>query len=268
MLVEEVGVEVGQLDRVLDLLDLVVEPADVAVPDVGDLFEHELLDLGPRDALDQEAGTTVHEEVVAGAQLLAEQRGGELAHPFLVGPAHDQGAVLALEELLEHHDLAGHVGGSGQHHVERLVERDLLAAIHGVDVDLGVHRDPHLAAGGEDVDGAVVVGAEEGAVGRRRHRELLHLFPEGGDVLARLAEGGGQAFVLRHRLLELALGLEDPLLQGAHPLGGVLEAAPEDDDLFLEALQLPLEVADLAFVLGETTLVLGCHVTTSSVPRN
>ena len=55
VLVEQVGVEVRQLDRVLDLLDLVVEAADVVVGDVGDLFEHELLDLGPREPLDEQA---------------------------------------------------------------------------------------------------------------------------------------------------------------------------------------------------------------------
>ena len=41
--------------------------------------------------------------------------------------------------------------------------------------------------------------------------------------------------------------------------GCVLEAAPEDDDLFLERLQLVLEIADLALVLGEASLVLGGH---------
>ena len=133
-----------------------------------------------------------------------------------------------------------------------------------VDVDLGVHGDAHLAAGGEDVDGAVVVGAEEGAVGRRRHRELLDLFAQRGDVLARFAEGGREALVLRDGLGELALGLEDLLLEGADPLRGVLEPAAQDDDLFLEALQLALELVDLALVLGETPVVLGSHAITSS----
>ena len=188
---------------------------------------------------------------------------GELAHALLVGAADDQRAVPALEELLEDDDLAGDLGAAGEHDVERLVERDLLAALDAVDLDLGVHRDPHLAAGGEDVDGAVVVGAEEGAVRRRRHRELLDLFAERGDVLARLAQGGGEPLVLGDGLGELALGLEDPLLERADPLGGVLEAAPEDDDLFLEGLQLALEVADLPLVLGEAPLVLGSHAVTS-----
>ena len=263
VLVEHLGVEVRQLDRVLDRVDLVVEAADVVVGDVGDLLEDELLDLGSRDALDQQAGAAVHEEVVAGAQLLAEQRRPELAHALLVGPADDQRAVLALEELLEDDDLARHLGAAGEHHVERLVERDLLAAHDRVDVDLGVHRDAHLAAGGEDVDGAVVVGAEEGAVGRRRHRELLDLFAERGDVLARFTEGGGEALVLGDGLLELALGLEDLLLERADALGGVLEPAAQHHDLFLEALQLTLEVVDLPLVLGQTPVVLGSHAITS-----
>ncbi len=82
-------------------------------------------------------------------------------------------------------------------------------------------------------------------------------------MLARFTQGGGEAFVLGDGLLELALGLEDLLLEGADPLGGVLEPAAEDDDLFLEALQLALEVVDLALVLGQTPVVFGSHAITS-----
>ena len=93
VLEEEVGVQVRQLDRVVDLLDLVVEAADVGVGDVGDLFEHELLDLGPRDALDEQAAAAVHEQVLAGAQLHAEQVVAELGDALLVGAADDQRAA-------------------------------------------------------------------------------------------------------------------------------------------------------------------------------
>ena len=249
--VEQVRVEVRQLDGVLDRVDLVVESADVVVGDVGDLFEHELFDLGSRQALDEQPGACVHEQVITGAELHADQRGAELADALLVGPADDDGAVAARQHLLEHDDLTGDVAGARQHDVERLVERDLLASLDVVEVDLGVHRDAHLAPGGEDVDGAVVVGAEVGAVGRRRHRELLDLLAQGGDVLPRLAQGGGEAFVLRHGLRELALRLEEALLERAHPLGCILEAAAQDRDLVVEGLQLPLELANLALVLGE-----------------
>ena len=122
-----------------------------------------------------------------------------------------------------------------------------------------MQRDPHLAAGGEDVDGAVVVRREERAVRRRRHRELLDLFAQRADVLARLAQRRRELLVLGDGLGELALGLEQALLERADALGGVLEAAAEDDDLFLERLQLLLQLADLALVLAEASLVLRSH---------
>ena len=147
----------------------------------------------------------------------------------------------------------------GEHDVQRLVEHDLLAAAQHFDVDLGVQRDAHLAAGGEDVDGAVVVGAEVGAVRGRRHRELLDLFAQRGDVLARLAEGGGELLVLGDGLGELALRLEQPLLERADPLRRVLEAAAQDDDLLLEGLDRLLQLVDLRLVFGQSPFVLGRH---------
>ena len=70
-------------------------------------------------------------------------------------------------------------------------------------------------------------------------------------MLARLAQGGGQLLVLGDGLGELALGLEQSLLEGADALGGVLQPAAEDDDLLLEALDRLLELGDLRLVLGQ-----------------
>ena len=122
-----------------------------------------------------------------------------------------------------------------------------------------MQRDAHLAAGGEDVGGAVVVGAEERAVARRRHRELLDVFAERGDVLARLTQRGRELLVLGDGLGELALGLEQALLERADALRGVLQPATEDDDLFLEALDRLLELGDLPLVIGQPALVLRGH---------
>ena len=83
---EEVLVQERQLDRVGDLLDLVVEPADVGVGDVGDLFEQQVLDLGPRQLLEQQVRADVEPEVVAAADVRAADRVGELADALLVGP--------------------------------------------------------------------------------------------------------------------------------------------------------------------------------------
>jgi hypothetical protein len=234
VLVEEVGVEVRKLDRVLDHLDLVVEAADVVVRDVGDLFEDELLDLGARQPFEQHARARVHEDVVAGADLLTDQRIGELAHAFLVGASDDERAAAVFEQVLEGDDLATRFAATREHDVERLVEDDLLALLDSFEVELGVHGDAHLAARGEDVDRVVVVGAEEGAIRVGGHGELVALFAQGRDVLTRLAERRRKPFVVRDGLRELTLGLEQPLLERTHPLGCVLQPAAQDDHLFLE----------------------------------
>ncbi len=91
---------------------------------------------------------------------------------------------------------------------------------------------------GEHVDGAVVVGGQEGAIGGRRLGQLVDLLTEGGDVLTGLTEGVGQLLVLRDGLLELALGLEQLLLEGADALRGVLQPAAKGADLLLQSLDL------------------------------
>ncbi len=205
--------------------------------------------------------------MVAGTQPLAEQPAGELAHALLVGAADDERPTSFVEQLLERDDLTCDVVTAGEHDIERLVEDDLLAALELFDVQLRVERDAHLAAGCEHVDGAVIVGLEERPVRRGRHRELLDFFAQRSDVLARLAQGGRELLVLGDGLGQLALGLEQALLEGPDPLGSVLEAPAQDDDLFLQRLHLLLELADLAFVLSEASLVLGGHVTTSHCGR-
>ncbi len=182
---------------------------------------------------------------------------GHLHDPLLVGPADDEGPLPVLEDLLQGHDLAVQVDRPRQDHVERLVEHDLLALLELGRVDLGVERHPHLAAGREDVDAAVLVGREVRPVPRRRHRQLLDLLAEGGDVLPGFPEGGRQLLVLRQRLGELALRLEEPLLQGPDPLRGVLQPPAQADDLLLQRLELALEIGDFPLVFLETLFVLG-----------
>src|SRR3546814_12126952 len=105
-------------------------------------------------------------------------------------------------------------GAPRQDDAEALVEHDLRALRERVDVvgERGVDGDAHLAAAGVDVGGAVVVHAQERAVGRGRLGELVDLLAQRGDALARLAEGVAELLVLRDRLGQLALGLEQALL--------------------------------------------------------
>jgi hypothetical protein len=71
-----------------------------------------------------------------------------------------------------------------------------------------VQAHPHFAAAGEDVDGAVLVDAEERAVGGRRLGELLDLLAQGRQLLLGLLQGEGQLLVLGGGLGQLALRLQ------------------------------------------------------------
>ena len=169
----------------------------------------------------------------------------------------DQRTRAVFEDVLDRHDLARHLVAAGEHDVQRLVEDDLLAALERVEVDLGAERHPHLAAARQHVDRAVVVAADHHAVRRRRLGELVDLFAQRGDVLARLTQRVRQLLVLRHRLGELALRLEQPLLERADALRCVLQLAPQRQDLFLEELRLLAQLRELGVVCREPTFVLG-----------
>ena len=253
---EQLPVQERQLHGVGDGLDLIVEAAHVVVGDVGDLLEDELLHLGARQALEQHAGAGVHQDGVPCPQLLADELVGQLGHPLLVRPSQDDGPPAVLQDLLQGHDLARHLPAPGQHDVERLVEHHLLAPLEGPGVEFGVQGDPHLAPAGEDVDGGVLVGAQVGPVGRGGLGELLHLFPQGGDVLPGLPEGVGQLLVLGDGLGQLALRLQQLLLQGPDALGRVLQPPAEGYHLLLQDLGLLLELGDFPLVGGQPTLVL------------
>ena len=60
--------QVGQLHRVGDRLDLGIKASDVVVGDVGNLFEDELLDLLAVEPLDQQSGPKIEQECIAGTK--------------------------------------------------------------------------------------------------------------------------------------------------------------------------------------------------------
>src|SRR6266540_2842401 len=230
-----VAVGVGDLQEAV-LLGLRVHAVD--------RLEDQLLHLGLWQVLEDEAGAAVEQQRVAGAQLGVAQRLADLDHALLVGVADHQGAVDA-EHLLELDDLALHLVGARLDHVEGLVEHHLLAGLQRLRVDLGVHVDAQLAPAGGDVDGAVLVDREEDAVAAWRRGELLDLLLEGDDLLTGLAQGGCQALVLGQRLGELALGLQQALLQHADLPRGVVQATAEQGRLLLQELDLAPQLARL-----------------------
>ncbi len=253
--------QVGQLDRVADLLDLVGQTADLPVVDVGDLLEDQVLDLRLRDDLVHVAGAGLQQERVAGAQREAAQRLGEPHHPLLVGVPGDQGALAVLQDFLEGDDVADALEGHRVDDVERLVEHHLLAAPQLVEVDARADVDPQLAAAGEDVCGAVLVLAEEGAESGRGLSQPVHFLLEGHDLVAGLSQGGGEPFVLGGRAGQIGLELDDPLFEDSRIARRVGELAAQDGDLLLEVRELCCLVGTTSGLTGAAVVVVivGCH---------
>ncbi len=247
----------GQLDGVGDLLDLAVQTADVLVGNIGHLFEHELLDLGPGQHLEQQPRARVLQNGVTGADLATLECVRQLGHTLLVGSTQDHGPIAVVQQLLERDQFTGHFGGTGQHHVQRFVEDDLGPTGEVRLAEVGVDRHPHLAATGEHVHSAVVITTQERAVSGRRLGQLLDLVTQGGDVLACLAQGVGELFVLGYGLRQLPLRLEQPLLERSHPLGGVLQTPAQRDDLFFQRDRLVAQLGHLCIEGSDPLLILG-----------
>src|SRR4029450_11886445 len=68
--------------------------------------------------------------------------------------------------------------------------------------------------------------------------ELVDLVAQRGDVLASLPERVAQLLVLRDRLGQLALGLEQTFLQRAHPLRGIGKPGAQMGDLLAQRVDL------------------------------
>src|SRR3989454_6834505 len=212
-----VGVEVGELDGVLDGLDLSAEAADVVVADVGHFLEREILDLALRQLLQQVARLRIHQKVVADLEPQLAERIGDDADLLLVGAQGDDRTLL-VELLLEDHDVTLDLVAGGLDDVQSLVEDQLLTGLERLRFDRGVEVDLHLPPLRQDVDRRVLVDREVHAVRRGRRTELVDLFLERGDLLARLVESVHQLLVLVERLQERAVDLAELALSEARLL--------------------------------------------------
>src|ERR687891_743790 len=127
----------------------------------------------------------------------------------------------------------------------------------GGSIDAGVHVHPELPSGREDVDAPVLVAADEDSEGSRRLGELVDLFPECFDLLPFGLQGRDELVVLAGGLGDLALCLEEPLLEDLHLTRGAVQTATEEGDLVLQELHVRLEFVDLLLVLLD--LLSGIH---------
>ena len=213
-----------QLHGVADLLDLPEQAADVLVGDVRHLLQHEVLDLGLRDALVGVAGLGVDQQRVAGLErdvvvvvrgegdegrvvLGKGERGGEPDDPLLVGvPDHERAAGQLRgrrgQHLTQAADLADAFELAGLDDGEGLVEPHRLPAAQRLGLDRGRHRHAHAAAGGEDVDGLVGEPGQEDAVAAGRLGQPVDLLAERDELGPRLLEGLGELLVAGAQLRE------------------------------------------------------------------
>jgi hypothetical protein len=137
------------------------------------------------------------------------------------------------------HDLAAVLEVAGGDDVHRLVEQDLLARVQLALLHLGPELDLELAPGGHHDRGAgLLAEREEGAVALRRAGEPLDLVAQARELLAGLPEGLGQLHVLGLRRLQLALGLQQPLLEHPDPGRRALQPPTQQIDLVAEVLDL------------------------------
>ena len=248
VLLEQLRVQERQLDRVADRFDLPLEPADVLVGDVGDLLEDELLDLFLREELRRHAGARVVQHRVARTDDGSQERAGEVGDVLLVAAADDDGPVGA-EPVLHLHDLARAVGVEDLDDVEGVVQDHLRAGAELVGVEVGGGHHAHLPARGHDVDGPVIVAADENPERGGRLGELLDLFGEGLDPLLLVAQGVGELLVLTGCAGERLTRLDELLLEELDLPGGVGQAAAEEADLLLQEGDLRLQLVDLLLAL-------------------
>ena len=128
VLAEQVGVQERQLDRVADRLDLRPEAADVGVVDVRDLLEHELLDLGARDALEDEPAARLDGQRVADPHRRGRPRAGPARRTTRSSSACPTTSARSPPSIsLTVTSSPTALVPAGLDHGEGLVEHDLLA---------------------------------------------------------------------------------------------------------------------------------------------
>ncbi len=125
----------GELHCVADLLQLRGQAADVFVADVGDLFEDELFDFGPRKLLEDVSRLRVEQQAVTGSYRLAPQRLCDLDDALLVAACDDEGSGPVLEDLFQRHHLALELELAHPNDVQGLVQHHLAAPCQQSSVD-------------------------------------------------------------------------------------------------------------------------------------
>ena len=187
---------------------------------------------------------------------------GQPDDPLLIGVADDQRAVPVGKHLAQGADLADGFEVAGLHHGQGLVEADGLALLHRLGLDIGRTGQPHLASGGEDVDGVIVMGTQEHAVPAGRLAQTVDFLAQHQQLLACFLEGVHQLGVSGGQRV-------DPGLKQLHVAAGglvstsILQLLAQDRRLPAKELQLGSVFAFFVEIPGAMRLA---HKT-GSLPR-
>ena len=157
---------------------------------------------------------------------------------FLIAVSDHQRTVAVLEHLLEQHDLADLVELEDLHDVHRLVDHHLLAGRQCFKINIGAHTDPHLAAGGVDVRGVVLMPGKENREGSRRLRQPVDLALQGHDLIPRLAQRRRKTLVIGSGGPGIGTGISQPPLQHRDVMGMGGDPVPEPIQLVSERTNL------------------------------
>ena len=151
--------------------------------------------------------------VVAVGQVIAgDQRLGQPDDALLIGVADHERAVPVGQDLAQRADLANGLEVACLDDGQCLVEAHGLALLERLGVDVRRACQAHLAAGGEHVDGVVVLHGKEHAVAARRLTQPVDLLAQRQQLLTGLLEGFHQLRVTGGKRV-------DPRLQLVHIAG-------------------------------------------------
>ena len=144
--------------------------------------------------------------------LGGHQRLGQPDDALLVGVADHERAVSVGQDLAQGADLADGLEVACLDDGQRLVEAHGLALLQRLGVDVRRARQPHLAAGGEHVDGVVLLHGQQHAVTARRLTQPVDLLAQRQQLLTGLLEGFHQLGVTGRQRV-------DPRLELVHITG-------------------------------------------------
>ena len=248
MFAELVGIQIGQLDAVPQLADLLLEAADVVVRNVRHLLQDDLLDLRLGQLLQYVAGARLQEQIVPHVKVQVPHVLGQHDDAFLVGATDDQHPVV-VQTVQQPHDLSPVFVIADLDHVQGFVQNQQLARRKFAEFKLGVHIDAQMPAIQVQVDGAVLVALSENTVAIGGRAQLLDFLLQGADILLRFPERVHELLVLAPPLPQLFNDLMVLALQGFVMTQRFLQVP-------FNVLRIVLDVANLFPQLLDFQLIL------------